>query len=86
MSVIYRRAAVRGAAPVVEVEAARPAHPAVSGMKGAFAGAATGLAVAVGGSAVMPGVGLAVFVAMGVLFGAFNGGLLGVITHRDNRF
>ncbi|MHB8588681.1 MAG: hypothetical protein ACYDA0_07500 [Candidatus Dormibacteraceae bacterium] len=39
-----------------------------------------------GGALLVPGVGLPLFIAMGVLFGALNGGLSGLITHREKRY
>jgi hypothetical protein len=54
-------------------------------MSGALVGAATGMAVGGVGALLAPGLGLPVFIAMGVLFGAFNGGLVGLTTHPTNR-
>ncbi|HEV2027864.1 MAG TPA: hypothetical protein VGS16_04940 [Candidatus Dormibacteraeota bacterium] len=90
MSITFLRDAVeqrsRPATGAVVLEIARSADPVVWGMSGALAGAATGIAVGGVGALMAPGLSLPVFIAMGLLFGAFNGGLLGLITHPENRY
>jgi hypothetical protein len=54
-------------------------------VRGVVAGTAAGVAVAIGASTLVPGILLPVMIALGALFGAFNGGLLGLVTrlHRS---
>jgi hypothetical protein len=54
-------------------------------VRGVVAGTAAGVAVAIGASTLVPGILLPVMIALGAVFGAFNGGLLGLVTrlHRS---
>jgi hypothetical protein len=71
---------------VIALEASQPAQtPATRGLTGAAVGAATGIALGIGSTALVPSIGLPLFIAMGVFFGAINGGLIGLITHRAGR-
>ena len=54
-------------------------------MTGALAGTATGVILGVGAAGLVPGVDFGVLVAMGVLFGGFNGGLIGLMSRLDGR-
>ncbi len=54
-------------------------------VKGALAGTAAGVALALGGSTLVPGVALPVMIAMGAFYGAFNGGLIGVVHRLQGR-
>jgi predicted ABC-type sugar transport system permease subunit len=56
-------------------------HPVTGGL----AGGAAGVAIAFGGSALLPALGLPVLIAMGAFYGAFNGALLGFITRAQGR-
>jgi hypothetical protein len=58
---------------------------AASGLTGALAGTAGGAALAAGAAGFVPGVGLGVLIASGVLFGAFNGGLVGLLSRLEGR-
>lgn len=58
---------------------------AFSGLAGALAGTAGGAALGVGAAGPMPGVGLGVLIAGGLLFGAINGGLLGLMGRLEGR-
>jgi hypothetical protein len=69
-----------------QATAVRPAAAlATSGMSGALAGTAGGVALGVGAAGIVPGIDLGVLIAMGVLFGAFNGGLFGLLTRLRGR-
>lgn len=60
-------------------------HPAVHGTSGALAGSAAGVGLAATAAAAMPAVALPVWLAMGVLFGAFNGSLLALLARFSGR-
>jgi hypothetical protein len=71
---------------VIALEASQPSQiPAARGMTGVAVGAATGIALGLGSTALVPSVALPLFIAMGVFFGALNGGLIGLITRRGRR-
>jgi hypothetical protein len=65
--------------------AARPTGVALSGTTGALAGTAGGVALGVGAAGFVPGIDLGVLIAMGLLFGAFNGGLVGILARLEGR-
>jgi hypothetical protein len=74
------------ATSTARAQAIRPTNSlATGGMKGALAGTAGGVALGVGAAGFIPGTGLGVLIAMGALFGAFNGGLFGLMTRQDGR-
>jgi hypothetical protein len=76
------RAAVSDGEPT----AVRPAKSAsFSGLTGALAGTAGGAALGAGAAGFVPGIGLGVLIASGVLFGAFNGGLVGLLSRLEGR-
>jgi hypothetical protein len=77
------RGTTRSAEPLKTTGARRGA--AFSGVTGAVLGTATGVVLGVGSAGLVPAVGAAVFIAMGVLFGAFNGGLIGLLSRLDGR-
>jgi hypothetical protein len=56
-----------------------------SGLTGALAGTAGGAALGAGAAGFVPGIGLGVLLASGVLFGAFNGGLFGLLSRLEGR-
>jgi hypothetical protein len=92
MSVTYRyRVSVplpasKTAVSTGQATAIRPTSSlATSGMTGALAGTAGGVALGVGAAGFVPGIGLGVLIAMGMLFGAFNGGLFGFLTRLEGR-
>jgi hypothetical protein len=70
---------------VIALAASQPSQIPARSLTGAAVGAATGIALAAGSTAFVASVGLPVFIAMGVLFGAINGGLFGLITRRGRR-
>jgi hypothetical protein len=49
-------------------------------VKGVVAGTAAGMATAIGASTLVPGIALPVMIAMGAILGAFNGGVIGLVT------
>jgi hypothetical protein len=63
----------------------RATSTALSGVIGALAGTAGGAALGAGAAGFVPGVGLGVLIASGVLFGAFNGGLFGLLHRLEGR-
>jgi hypothetical protein len=63
----------------------RTKSTALSGLTGALAGTAGGAALGAGAAGFVPGIGLGVLIAGGVLFGAFNGGLVGLLSPRAGR-
>jgi hypothetical protein len=77
----------------VPLPAARSAFSAVRprsvvasrGVTGALAGSAAGVAAGVGAAGFVPGVDLAVLIAIGVLFGSFNGGLVGLMSRLEGK-
>jgi hypothetical protein len=87
MSVSYRYSvsvplpAARVAAASIESRSSVATH----GVTGALAGSAAGVAVGVGAAALVPGVDVGVLAAMGVLFGGFNGTLLGLMRHLNSK-
>jgi hypothetical protein len=82
MSVGYRyRVSVPLRASGASVSTARPGGSvAACGVTGALAGTAAGVAVGAGATAFVPGVDAGVLIAMGLLFGGFNGSLLGLMS------
>lgn len=85
MSITYRRR-VSVALPAARGQATRPANSvASSGMTGALAGTATGVVLGIGAAGLVPGVDFGVLIAMGVLFGGFNGGLVGLMSRLDRQ-
>ncbi len=80
MSVIFRDGAVQRvqATRATAVPAARRVVVPAPAF-GAVAGALGGVVAALAGDATLPGVGLGVFLAMGALYGTFNGVLIGVL-------
>lgn len=87
MSATFRaRVSVPLPAARVAAEATRPpSNFATPGVAGALTGTAAGVALGVGAAGFVPGVGLGVLIAMGVLFGGFNGGLVGLLSRMDGR-
>jgi hypothetical protein len=86
MSVTYK---YRVSVPLPAARANAAVQPrssvTVHGVTGAVAGTAAGVAVGAGASALVPGVDVGVLIAMGFLFGGFNGGLLGLMRHLNGR-
>jgi hypothetical protein len=89
MSATYRyRVSIALPSPATPASEAalRPTRSAgVSGLKGALAGTAGGAALGVGAAGFVPGIGLGVLIASGVLFGAFNGGLFGLLSRLEGK-
>ncbi len=90
MGAIYRYrvsiALPSAATAVSEPVGVRPAKSAsFSGQTGALAGTAGGAALGAGAAGVVPGIGLEVLIASGVLLGAFNGGLFGLLSRLEGR-
>ena len=87
MSVTYRaRVSVPLPAARVAVAAVRPtSNLATRGVAGAVIGTAAGIALSVAAGGFVPDVGLGVLIAMGGLFGGFNGGLVGLLSCTDGR-
>jgi hypothetical protein len=85
MSVTYKhRVSVPLPAARAAVTTIRPRRGvATHGVTGGLAGAAAGVAVGAGAAALVPGVDIAVLAAMGVLFGGFNGALLGLMRRLE---
>lgn len=63
----------------------REKSTALSGLTGALAGTAGGAALGARAAGFVPGIGLGVLIASGVLFGAFNGGLVGLLSRLEGR-
>jgi hypothetical protein len=89
MSTTYREMAVappRTAAPARRIKSIAPRRGAtVGGVTGGLLGGGAGVAVAVGSAALVPGVDVGVLLAMGMLFGGFNGGLVGLLSRLDGK-
>ncbi|MEA2655099.1 MAG: hypothetical protein QOI23_464 [Chloroflexota bacterium] len=90
MSATYRyRVSIALPSPATAESEAAPLHPmrsvGVSGLKGALAGTAGGAALGAGAAGFVPGIGLGVLIASGVLFGAFNGGLFGLLSRLEGK-
>lgn len=87
MSVNYRyRVSIPLPAARTASAVTQPANTVTtSGVTGALAGTAAGVGLGKGASTLVPGVDVGVLIAMGLLFGGFNGGRIGLMRRMSGR-